>query len=349
MTNPLLALKKNPFVLAPMAGITDHAFRSFMKKRGASVVVTELISATGIQYKSEKTLKLMSFDKDQSPVGIQLFGEEPEQMAEAARFAQGLGCDFIDLNFGCPVPKVTKKGAGSAILKDLPQMTLMLSTIKKAIEIPLTIKIRTGWDQGSRNADEVCKIAYNEGIHWVAIHGRTRAQGYEGLADWDYIRQVKANSPVPVLGNGDIHTAQDALNRLQESKCDGVLIGRGALKNPFIFQQALHLMDGHPNPESLDLLLCFQDLKAVLEIHCDDRILQIQLKKFAAWFATGYPNAALFRKKLFQSSSTPEVLELAKEYFAGLRNPSQISKAGFDVTRNQSDTSKEAFLMGGHG
>ncbi len=347
--SPLLALQKNPFVLAPMAGITDHAFRSFMKARGASVVVTELISATGIQYKSEKTLKLMSFDREQSPIGIQLFGEEPEQMAEAARFAEGLGCDFIDLNFGCPVPKVTKKGAGSAILKDLPHMILMLSTIKKAIKIPLTIKIRTGWDQGSRNADEVCKIAYNEGIEWVAIHGRTRAQGYEGLADWDYIREIKANSKVPVLGNGDIHTAQDAINRLESSRCDGVLIGRGALKNPFIFQQALNLRNQVPNSSHLDLLHCFEELKTVLEIHCDDRILQIQLKKFAAWFATGYPNAALFRKKLFQSSSTPEVLELAKEYFDGLRNPSHSVKAGFDVTRNQSDTSKEAFLMGGHG
>lgn len=139
----LEALKQNPFVLAPMAGITDHAFRTFMKARGAGIVVTELISATGIEYKSERTLKLMSFDETQRPVGIQLFGEEPEIMASAAQFAEEKGADFIDLNFGCPVPKVTKKGAGSAILKDLPHMVKMISTIKNSIKIPLTIKIRT--------------------------------------------------------------------------------------------------------------------------------------------------------------------------------------------------------------
>ena len=186
------ALKQNPFVLAPMAGITDHAFRTFMKARKAGIVVTELISATGIQYKNDRSLKLMSYDETQRPVGIQLFGEEPEVMAEAAKFAQGKGADFIDLNFGCPVPKVTKKGAGSAILKDLPHMITMISTIKKAIDIPLTIKIRTGWDQSTRNADEVVKIAYEEGVTWVAIHGRTRAQGYSGLADWQRMSEKPA-------------------------------------------------------------------------------------------------------------------------------------------------------------
>jgi len=337
--NPIEALQHNPFVLAPMAGITDHAFRTFMKARQAGVVVTELISATGIEYKSDRTLKLMSFDETQRPVGIQLFGEDPEIMAKSAQFAEEKGADFVDLNFGCPVPKVTKKGAGSAILKDLPHMVTMISTIKKAIQIPLTIKIRTGWDQGTRNADEVTKIAFNEGVAWVAIHGRTRAQGYSGLADWDYIAEVKSKSQVPILGNGDILTAQQAVLRLAQSGCDGVLIGRGCLKNPHIFADALALWRGEKLDSTLerDYVNLYQQLHEVLVAHCDERILQIQLKKFAAWFATGYPGAAAFRKSIFQAKSTEETLQASLNFFSEIQ------------TLDQADTSQDGFLMGGHG
>lgn len=337
--NLIESLRMNPFVLAPMAGITDHAFRTFMKEKKAGIVVTELISATGIEYKSDRTLKLMSFDETQRPVGIQLFGDDPEIMANAAVFAQEKGADFIDLNFGCPVPKVTKKGAGSAILKDLPHMVLMISTIKKAIRIPLTIKIRTGWDQGTRNADEVVKIAFNEGVSWVAIHGRTRAQAYAGQADWDYIAEVKSKSQVPVLGNGDILTAEQAVHRLQSSGCDGVLIGRGCLKNPYIFQESLALWQGMKldSTKERDYVNLYRQLHEVLLAHCDERILQIQLKKFAAWFATGYPGASVFRKSIFQAKSTEEIVNSSLNFFGGL----QVS--------SQADTSHEDFLMGGHG
>lgn len=332
-------LRQNPFVLAPMAGITDHAFRSFMRARGAGVVVTELVSATGIEYKSDRTIQLMSFDEGQRPVGIQLFGEEPEIMAKAAVFAEQRGADFIDLNFGCPVPKVTKKGAGSAILKDLPHMVKMISEIKKAIQIPLTIKIRTGWDQDSRNADQVVDIAYNEGVTWVAIHGRTRAQGYSGLADWDYIAEIKSKAKLPILGNGDILTAQNAVHRLEKSGCDGVLIGRGCLKNPMIFAQALSLWRGEKldSTADQDYVNLYQQLHQVLVAHCNERILQIQLKKFAAWFATGYPGASQFRKSIFQAKTTEEVVADSLNFFAGIKN----------IT--QQDTSEDGFLMGGHG
>lgn len=337
------ALKQNPFVLAPMAGITDHAFRSFMKARGASIVVTELVSATGIKYSSERTLSLMSFDDTQHPIGIQLFGEEPEIMAEAARVAEAKGADFVDLNFGCPVPKVTKKGAGSAILKDLPHMIDMISTIKKAINIPLTIKIRTGWDQQTRNADEVVKIAYNEGVTWVAIHGRTRAQAYTGLADWDYIAQVKSRAQLPILGNGDILTAQQAVDRVKSSGCDGVLIGRGCLKNPHIFADALTLWNAQKLDSTVDrdYVTLYKQLYDILKLHCirngDERILQIQLKKFASWFATGFPGASHFRKNIFQMKTTDEVLQEALSFF------NSIQKI------EQADTSQDDFLMGGHG
>ena len=177
-------LRDNPFVLAPMAGITDVAFRSFMKEMGASVVITELVSANGLAFGSEKTKKLMEYDEIQRPIGVQLFGDNLDHLRDASVFVeQEIGADFVDLNFGCPVPKVVKKGGGSAILKDLDRLATLLNLVKGAIEIPLTIKIRTGWDQPSRNSDEVCKIAYNEGVEWVGIHGRTRSQGYQGDAD----------------------------------------------------------------------------------------------------------------------------------------------------------------------
>jgi tRNA-dihydrouridine synthase B len=337
--HPLDQIKQNPFVLAPMAGITDHAFRSFMKKLDASVVVTELISATGIDYKSQRTLDLMSFDETQRPIGIQLFGEDPDVLARGAQVVENQGADFVDLNFGCPVPKVVKKGAGSAMMKDLVTMQKVLSATVNAVKIPVTIKIRTGWDSSQRNALEVCNLAYNEGISWVAIHGRTRAQGYSGLADWDLISEVKAKSKIPILGNGDILTPKAAVQRLKESGCDGVLIGRGALKNPLIFADALSLWKGEPVREDLkrNYKGIFLDLSLSLKEHCPDHIMNIQLKKFASWFSTGYPGAAAFRKQLFQLKENDEVLACALSFFESI--------SSFE----QEDTSQEEFLMGGHG
>ncbi len=338
MQNPVEALKKNPFVLAPMAGITDHAFRTFMKKLDASVVVTELVSASGIEHKSVRTVQLMSFDETQRPIGIQLFGEDPEILGRAAKFAQDQGCDFVDLNFGCPVPKVVKKGAGSAMLKDPVQLQKVLAAVKGAVDIPVTIKIRTGWDSNSRNAVEVCNIAYNEGISWVAIHGRTRNQGYSGFADWDFITEVKNQTKIPILGNGDILTPKQAILRLEQSGCDGVMIGRGCLKNPFIFMDALSLWKGESLKDvSRDYVSLFNGLKEEIVARCDEHIVGIQLRKFAAWFSTGYPGAAQFRKNLFQSKSNDEVMALANEFFAAIGSV------------NQEDTSGEEFLMGGHG
>jgi tRNA-dihydrouridine synthase B len=336
--NPVDALKQNPFVLAPMAAITDHPFRSFIKKLGASVVVSELVSSNGIEFKSERTLKLMSFDKFQSPVGIQLFGEDPEIMGRAAQVVEEMGADFVDINFGCPVPKVVKKGAGSACLKDLPHLTRVVRGVVSAVKIPVTIKVRTGWDANSMNAHEVAHIAHNEGVAWMAIHGRTRAQAYSGDADWNYIARVKAESKIPIIGNGDIHTPEMAVKRLKESGCDGVMIGRGCLKNPYIFMDALALLRGEKlnmdvNRDFSQVLL---DLKKQIVEHCDEHVTGIQLRKFAAWFSTGYPGASQFRKNIFQTKNNDEIMTLAMDFFATIETP-------------QADTSQEAFLMGGHG
>ncbi|MDX9731603.1 MAG: tRNA dihydrouridine synthase DusB [Bdellovibrionales bacterium] len=335
-------LKRNPFVLAPMAGITDRAFRTVMRELDCGPVVTELVSAHGIEYASPKTLQLMEFDENQHPVGIQIFGETPEVLARAAQVCQARGADFVDLNFGCPVPKVVKKGAGSAILRDLNAVTAVFKAVKAAVEVPVTVKIRTGWDHESRNAAEVARIAQEEGLAWVAIHGRTRAAGYSGQADWDYIADVKAKSKIPILGNGDIATAQQAVQRMSETGVDGVMIGRGCLKNPWIFKQAMGLRQTGAVPAvDKDFGLLFERLhqafQQVAQGEKTDRFVMLQIKKFASWYSTGYPGASQFRKTIFQHESLEATLGAVFDYFRSI------------ASVVQADTSHEAFLMGGHG
>lgn len=330
-------LRLNPFVLAPMAGITDRPFRSFMREMGCGAVISELVSSTGLKFSSEKTKKLMEYEELQRPVGIQLFGENLDHLREAAQIVEQWGADFVDINFGCPVPKVVNKGAGSACLKDLGRLRDVIRAVKSGVQIPVTIKVRTGWDQNSRNTPAVAQVAFDEGVTWVAIHGRTRAQSYSGSADWDYIREVKAQSRVPILGNGDIHTSEQALSRLNESGCDGVMIGRGCLKNPWLFAQARSLRAGEPATLNSALLPVLRRLLEYLDGYYPERITLIQIRKFAMWYSAGFPEASQFRKSLFQAPDRASTLELIERYFGDLESASQI------------DTSGEAFLMGGHG
>ncbi|MEZ4813754.1 MAG: tRNA-dihydrouridine synthase [Bdellovibrionota bacterium] len=232
----------NPFILAPMAGITDMPFRRLMRKMGTGAVISEFVSAHAIKNNSPKLKKYLAYHEDERPVGIQLFGGEDEILAHAAQIVEGVGVDFVDINLGCPVPKVTKKGGGSAWLCHPVDLGKMLALVKSRIQIPLTIKIRTGWDDSSKNALEIVKIAHNEGIAAVAIHGRTRAQGYSGQPDWDFISEIASESKVPIIGNGDIITGPLAAARLRTSGCAAVMIGRGALKNPWIFQEAVEAL-----------------------------------------------------------------------------------------------------------
>lgn len=330
-------LKLNPFVIAPMAGITDHSFRTFIRNLDSSVVVSELISANGLEYHNERTFEMMGYDEVQRPVGLQLFGDDPEILARSAQIVESKGVDFIDLNFGCPVPKVTKKGAGSAMLKDLVMLQKVLSAVVKAVKIPVTIKVRTGWNHETLNADEVGHIAYNEGITWMAIHGRTRSQNYEGKANWDYIGEVKAKVKIPVLGNGDVLTADEAVSWLKKYGLDGILIGRGALRNPYIFKESLALYQGRDEKIEKDFYNLLITLNELYALRCSDRLREIQLRKFAAWFSTGYPDSAQFRKKLFQSPNAENILEESRIYFSNL---SAIKFKSHE---------EEKFLMGGHG
>ena len=334
---PLERIKENPFLLAPMAGISDIAFRSFMRRLGASVVTTELVSANGLKHSSERTRRLMRICDQEQPVGIQIFGEDLKSLAYTAKECEQSGASFVDLNFGCPVNKVVKKGAGSAVLKNLKFMTEILKTVKNATQIPVTIKIRTGWNEDSKNAEEVTNIAFNEGITWVAIHGRTRAQAYNGKADWEYIKSVYQKSKLPIIGNGDLTSADKALSKIKGHFSDAVMIGRGALKNPWIFKESMAKMKGEEFIPESSVLPLIQDLYEEYLNHFAERVALLQVKKFGSWFSSGYPHSAQFRQKLF-SSKEPQVLwSVILEYFAELK------------LLQQKDTSHEAFLMGGHG
>ena len=318
------------FFLAPMAGITDTVFRLLMRSLGAQTVISELVSAEGIVRGGAKTLDLLQFDEAERPVGIQLFGSSQSTLVEAARRVADLGVDFVDVNFGCPVRKIVCDGGGAAWLKSPASMRSLLSEMKNVLRIPLTIKVRTGWDETNLSLSEVVRAAADAGVAWVAVHGRTRAQGYSGAADWELIRRVAIQSPIPIIGNGDITTAEQATRRLAEGYAHAVMIGRGALKNPWIFQEALCM-----NPERNFLKLVDRHFDLAIEKK-DRRRAFLSLKKFLAWYATGYPNCSRFRGQVFSTEDIDGLRHLAAEYFGSL-----------DPARWIND--QQPFLMGGHG
>lgn len=330
---------EHPFILAPMAGITNSPFRRLMRRKKSSVMISELISADGIEYASTRTLDLLRFHEEERTLGIQIFGEDTALLCKAAQTVERGGADFVDLNLGCPVPKVTKKGAGSAMCRDPISLGKTLEAMVKSVKIPVTIKIRTGWDATSRNALDVVKAATDAGVTWVAIHGRTRAQGYSGEADWDLITDVKAKSSIPILGNGDLGTAEVALQRWKSSGVDAVLIGRGALRNPFLFEQCYSLWkDGsYQRPKAEDYLTVIDDLRGLLlEIHTP-RNAMIHARKFVAWYSSGFPGCHEFRSRAFSIPDPDQFWVDARAFFAQT-----------DWERDMKFMA-QPFLMGGHG
>ncbi|MCB0417664.1 MAG: tRNA dihydrouridine synthase DusB [Bdellovibrionaceae bacterium] len=319
------------FVLAPMSGITDGVFRLLMREMGAHIVISDLVSAEGLMRGGEKTRSMLAYSEAERPVGIQIFGGNPESLVEACRIVEAEGADFVDLNLGCPVKKVVKTGAGSAWLRDPAALGKILLQMKQAIRIPLTIKIRTGWDESSINAKEVVHVAYECGVSWVAIHGRTRAQGYSGEADWELIRDVAQSSPLPILGNGDILTAAQARARIEGGYAHGVMIGRGALKNPWIFSELSGVASGIPDFASM----IDRHFELALSMKNEARAF-LSLKKFLGWYASGLPGASQFRKSLFEIREVEGLRQLATSFFAGV-----------DVRAKVDDG--QPFLMGGHG
>lgn len=331
----------SPLWLAPMSAICDAPFRQLMEELGAGATVSELISCHGINYKNDQTMRMLKLNPEEKNVGIQLFGEDGQSMGEAAKIAQEFAPKWIDINMGCPVRKVVTKGSGSALLKDTSKLGIFFSSVKKSIELPLTIKIRTGWDQGSINAPEVIRIAREEGVEFVAIHGRTRTQQYAGLADWNLLEHIASDSPLPIIGNGDLHSTNLVRRRMQSTKCQALMLGRGPLRNPFIFLEP-YINDGENiqfTPQDyLDVIHRYHHL---LENYVErERTLIVQLRKLIVWMAAGFANVSHFRGKLFETQTKEEILKLSEEYFLSLMNAGKLQK-NIDLD--------SPFMAGGHG
>ncbi|HWS56660.1 MAG TPA: tRNA dihydrouridine synthase DusB [Pyrinomonadaceae bacterium] len=307
-----------PLVLSPMAGVTDVPFRALLKRRGGiGLTVSEFISVEGLTRNNPKSKRQMRFHEYERPFAVQIFGGQPERMRMAAEMAEEVGADILDVNCGCPAPKVVRHGGGSGLLRDLPRLETILKEIKRAITIPLTVKIRAGFYDSHRNAVEVARMAEACGVEHIALHGRTKEQAYKGWADWDLVRQVKEAVGVPVSGSGDVVTVEDAFRRWRETNCDGVLIGRGAMANPWIFRQVEDALAGRePYRPTLD------DKRAVLVEYFE--LLRADMPEFAAvgrmkqlagQFTKGLVGGARFRQVIYHAHTVTEVLDRIGEYF----------------------------------
>src|SRR5499426_8899 len=310
-----------PLILSPMAGVTDVSFRRLLKRRGGvGLSVSEFISVEGLTRSNPKSKRQMRFYEDERPFAVQIFGGQPERMRMAAEMAEEVGADILDVNCGCPAPKVVKHGGGSGLLKDHRWLEEILTEIKKAIKIPLTVKIRAGFYDHTINAIETAKLAEGCGVEHIALHGRTKEQGYRGLANWDLVRQIKEVVKVPVSGSGDVTTIEDAFEKFRETGCDGVLIGRGAMANPWIFRQIEDAMHGRPifEPTLSDKRAILHEYFDMLREDMPETPAINRMKQLAGQFTRGLQGGALFRTSIYHSHSVEEVLHRIEEYFAAI-------------------------------
>lgn len=328
-------------ILAPMAGICNLPYRLLMEDLGAGGTVSELISCHGINYGNQRTLDMLKIDPLEKNVGIQLFGEDADSMARAAEVAESYGPKFLDINMGCPVAKVVTKGGGSALMREVKNLSPLFEKMRSRMKVPLSIKIRTGWDADSLNAGEILKIAHESGIEWVAIHGRTRTQQYTGAANWGFIEGLNESKRLPLIGNGDLHHPYGVSERLQNTQCDALMIARGALRNPFIFLESL-------NPEyatqkrsifsGSDYWEVIQRLHGYVTEHFpDERACLVQVRKLIVWFAAGFPHAAAFRSQIFTCPDLTDTMKITEDYFLSLGDSQKF--INYD----------EVFMSSGHG
>ncbi|KMQ50838.1 tRNA dihydrouridine synthase B [Chitinispirillum alkaliphilum] len=309
--------------LAPLAGITDSAYRQICKIHGADIVVSEMVSAEGIKYRSANTLSLLSFRECERPVGIQLFGSDPYSLSEAAKFVQDYANpDFIDLNAGCPVPKVVKKNGGSSLLRDRHLFEQILTAMVKAVDIPVTVKIRSGWKKHEWVDVQFAKTAQECGVSCITLHPRSQTMGFSGSAFWERITEVKQAVSIPVVGNGDICNESDALKMLNLSGCDSLMIGRATYGNPWIFAAAKAALSDKPyTPPSARerIATIVRHLELFACMHGEQRACK-EMKKHVAWYIKGMPGAAVLRNRLFRSETIDELRDIIDLLKDGMEN-----------------------------
>jgi len=312
---------ENKVFLAPMAGVTDMPFRVLCREQGCGLVYTEMVSAKGMHYESEKSFKLTEMDEREKPAGIQIFGSDPYIMAQIAEKLNDSEAALIDINMGCPTPKITKNGEGSALMLKPGLVAEIVREVSRASVKPVTVKIRKGWDDTHVNAVEIASIAEENGAKAVAVHGRTREQFYSGKADWDIIRRVKQALSVPVIGNGDIVRPEDAKAMLEQTGCDAVMIGRGAQGNPWLFRQTTeYLKTGRrvPEPTAGDKIrMVIRHMEMLTALKGEYTGLN-EMRKHIAWYVKGMRNSAAVRDRIFRMNSKEEILTFLEDYLKEL-------------------------------
>ena len=307
----------NPCVLAPMAGVTDLPFRLLCREQGAGLLCTEMVSAKAISFHNKNTESLMQTGPGEHPVSLQLFGSEPELMGRIAAQIEERPFDILDVNMGCPVPKVVNNGEGSALMKQPKLVEAIVTAMVKCVKKPVTVKIRKGFDEEHVNAVEIAKIIEASGAAAIAVHARTREQYYSGQADWEIIRQVKESVSIPVIGNGDVDSPQKAQRMLQETGCDGVMVGRAARGNPWIFRQITHYLDTGElleKPSRAQVAKMMLRHGELLAEYKGEYTALREMRKHVAWYTSGYPHSASLRRRVNELTTMESLCALVKEF-----------------------------------
>lgn len=315
---------ENPLVLAPMAGFTDTCARRLARRFGAGLVYSEMVSAAGLARRQPRTHAMLAFHPDEQPYGVQIFGADPAEMAEAARIAQYEGASVVDINLGCPVKRVCRTGAGAALLREPRRIDAILAAVRKAVTCAVTVKMRLGWDAGELTVFETSRIAEDRGVDAITLHPRTRAQGFQGKADWSFIARLKGERKVPVIGNGDLSGPERCIDALRASGCDGIMIGRAARGNPWIFSQTLDLLSGRepvePSPE-----MRYNAIRLHMDWLCTEYGREKGLRKMRFLLfhcGKGLPRAAWFRRQLVSTQDEQALDELLRKFFFERRTSS---------------------------